>query len=93
MGLRFRKIVKLLPGIKLNISKSGTSLSVGRDGATTNINSDGIKTTVGMPGTGISYQTNRKGESGAEGKQNTRTLYYVLLGIVVAYAIWQALNA
>ena len=57
MGLRFRRSVKIIPGVRLNFSKSGTSLSLGGRGFTTNISKRGTKTTVGLPGTGISYST------------------------------------
>jgi hypothetical protein len=65
MAWRFRKRLKLLPGIVLNLSKRGGSLSFGGHGLTTNISRRGIKETVGLPGTGISYQTNtyRPGKS------------------------------
>jgi len=57
MGFRFRRSVKIIPGVRLNFSKSGTSLSLGGRGFTTNISKRGTKTTVGLPGTGISYST------------------------------------
>ena len=57
MGFRFRKSVKIAPGIKLNLSKSGGSLSLGDRGATVNISSRGVRTTYSIPGTGISYVT------------------------------------
>lgn len=55
MGFRFRKSIKLLPGVRVNFSKSGTSLSVGGKGATANFSKRGTRVTVGIPGTGISY--------------------------------------
>ena len=57
MGLRYRKQIKLLPGVKLNISKSGVSTSVGRPGATMNVSRRGTRATVGIPGSGLSYST------------------------------------
>lgn len=57
MGLRLRKSIKLMPGLKLNLSKSGMSLTAGRRGACVNFSSRGTRATVGMPGTGISYST------------------------------------
>lgn len=36
MGLRFRRSVKILPGVRLNFSKSGVSTSIGGKGATLN---------------------------------------------------------
>ena len=55
MGFRFRRSVRLLPGIRLNFSTRGVSTSVGRRGFTLNFGKRGIRTTVGIPGTGISY--------------------------------------
>jgi tetratricopeptide (TPR) repeat protein len=59
MGIRFRKSIKIAPGLHINLSKSGPSLSVGRPGATFNIGPKGTRTTVGAPGTGISYTTQK----------------------------------
>ena len=57
MGLRFRKIFSIIPGVRLNVSKSGVSTSLGGHGATVNIGSNGKRTvTLGIPGTGLSYQ-------------------------------------
>ena len=58
MGFRFRKTIKLFPGVKLNLSKSGITTSIGGPGATINISKRGTRGTVGIPGTGISYSEN-----------------------------------
>lgn len=56
MGLRFRKIVRLAPGVRLNVSKRGlSSLSIGGKGLTYNIGRKGTRATGGLPGTGLSY--------------------------------------
>ena len=55
MAFRFQKRIKILPGITLNVSKSGVSTSVGPRGAKVNIGKRGVKGTVGVPGTGASY--------------------------------------
>ncbi len=57
MGFRFRRTVRLLPGVRVNLSKSGASLSVGQRGATVNLGQKGVHTNVGIPGTGISYRS------------------------------------
>jgi Protein of unknown function (DUF4236) len=60
MGFRFRKRLRIIPGIWLNLSKRGvSSVSVGRRGATLNFNKRGTRETVGLPGSGLSYQTKR----------------------------------
>ena len=55
MGFRFRRSVRIIPGIRLNFSKSGISTSIGGRGATINFSKRGTRTTVGIPGTGLSY--------------------------------------
>lgn len=55
MGLRYRKRIKIAPGLSVNISKSGVSTSIGRNGATLNVGKQGARATVGIPGTGLSY--------------------------------------
>ena len=79
MGLRYRKQIKLLPGVKLNISKSGFSTSIGKPGNTLNVSSRGVKSTVGIPGTGLSYSQmltkgRRRSRSGGASRQNKRAL-------------------
>ena len=59
MGARFRKIVRIFPGIRLNFSKSGGSLSLGGRGLSVNMGRDGIRTTAGVPGSSLSYATPR----------------------------------
>jgi len=56
MTWRFRKRIKILPGLWINLSKGPPSLSIGGRGATTNISKRGVASTVGLPGTGISYR-------------------------------------
>lgn len=55
MGFRFRRSVKILPWVRLNLSKSGVSLTLGPQGANVNISQRGIRNTFGLPGTGLSY--------------------------------------
>lgn len=63
MGFRFRKSVRLLPGIRLNFSTRGISTSLGGRGATVNIGRKGARATLGLPGTGLSYTTGLFGRS------------------------------
>jgi hypothetical protein len=54
---RFRKTFSVLPGVKINLSKTGVSTSVGGKGATLNIGHGKRNVTLGVPGTGLSYRT------------------------------------
>lgn len=63
MGLYFRKRIKILPGVHMNISKSGTSWSVGPRGAKVNFGKRGTYVTTGIPGTGIYSRTKVSGNN------------------------------
>jgi len=56
MGLRFRRRINILPGIHLNISKSGISTSVGVRGASVTLGKRGTYVNAGLPGTGVSWR-------------------------------------
>ena len=61
MGLSFRKSVQIMPGVKLNISKSGLSVSTGIKGLHASINTKGqVRGTASIPGTGIRYTKSKK---------------------------------
>lgn len=63
MGFRFRKSIKLLPGVRLNLNKNSTSVSFGGRGARYTVSSTGKRTaSVGIPGTGLSYSTTTGGK-------------------------------
>jgi hypothetical protein len=58
MGLRFQRRIRLAPGLRLNLSKSGVGGSLGRTGLRIGIDAAGKKYfSVGLPGTGLSYRT------------------------------------
>ncbi|MDP3525283.1 MAG: DUF4236 domain-containing protein [Hoeflea sp.] len=63
--MRFRKSLKIAPGIRINLSRSGPSLSVGGRGATANFSKRGTRTTLGIPGTGLSFVGSPGGSSQA----------------------------
>ncbi len=58
--MRFRRRVKLFPGVTLNFSKTGISTAVGVPGASVNFNKQGTFLNTGLPGTGI-YDRKRIG--------------------------------
>jgi len=60
MGPRFYRRVKIVPGLSVNLTRSGHSLSVGVRGAHVTVGPRGVTRTVGIPGTGI-YYTSRAG--------------------------------
>lgn len=89
MAFRFRRSIRLAPGLRINLSKSGPSLSIGKRGLTHTIGPRGRRTTVGLPGTGISYSTvtrqasPRRGErTGGSGVLGTMVTIVIVLAIV-----------
>jgi hypothetical protein len=57
MSLRFRRSVRLFPGVRLNFSRSGVSTTVGVRGASMTLGGQGAHVNVGLPGSGLSYRT------------------------------------
>lgn len=64
MGLRFRRSVKLAPGIRMNFSGSGVSWTLGPRGASVSIGKRGTYLNSSIPGTGF-YARERIGGSGS----------------------------
>jgi hypothetical protein len=56
MSWRFRQSFTIIPGLRLNLSKSGLSASIGGAPFTLNLSSRGLMGTASIPGTGISYR-------------------------------------
>src|SRR5512135_3882943 len=54
MPIRFRRTLKISPGVKLNFSKSGVSTTVGPKGFHFTFGKRGVRRTVSIPGTGVS---------------------------------------
>lgn len=56
-SLRFRRSVRIAPGVRFNVNKRSVGMSVGTRGARYSVNSDGRRTrSVGIPGTGLYYR-------------------------------------
>ncbi|STO54391.1 Uncharacterised protein [Canicola haemoglobinophilus] len=65
---KFRKRIKIAPGISINLSKSGISTTVGVKGLSVNLGKDGTYLNAGLPGTGIYTRTKLKGTQPKEEK-------------------------
>ena len=58
MGFYFRRSRKILPGVRMNLSKNGVGFSFGTRGARYSISPTGRRTaSIGIPGTGLSYRS------------------------------------
>ena len=62
MSLRFRRSIKIIPGVKINFNKNSVGLTLGGRGAHYTINSSGRRTvSAGLPGTGLWWQESSGG--------------------------------
>ena len=98
MGFRFRRTVRLLPGLRLNVSKSGVSASVGTRGAWLTFGRNGTRATVGLPGTGISYTTTSSTDENQNGgtaprRASARWLVVLLTMLAIAAGIGWLIGA
>lgn len=58
--MRFRRRIRLFPGMNINLSKTGISTTVGIPGASVNLGRQGAFLNTGIPGTGL-YDRQRLG--------------------------------
>lgn len=73
MGLRFRRSMTLLPGVRLNFGLHSMSISTGVKGFRRTVSTTGrVTKTISIPGTGISYVTtsNRNRSSRSNNSRN-----------------------
>lgn len=69
MALRFRRSIKLAPGIRWNISGSGSSFTFGPRGASVSIGKRGTHLNAGIPGTGLYSRSRLDAPAPRLGKQ------------------------
>ena len=87
MGWRFRKSLKILPGVRLNFGKGGlTSTTLGGRWLKTNVGGRGVKHTVSLPGTGVSYQTDT-GQSRPASPSDSRSLLLILVAVLLVLVL------
>jgi hypothetical protein len=58
---RFRRSFRVVPGVRLNLSKTGVSTSIGRRGLWFTLGPRDTRSTAGLPGTGVSYTEQSRG--------------------------------
>jgi hypothetical protein len=102
MGFRFRRSVKILPGIRLNFGKRGISTSIGVRGAHVTFGKSGTRTTVGLPGSGLSYthlesrhaveRVESPTQHGPEMREGDAQRGCVWLAVIIAVIVWWAVS-
>jgi hypothetical protein len=85
MGFRFYRRIRLLPGVRLNVSKSGVSTSIGGRGAWLTFGKRGTRATVGLPGTGLSYT-----EAAKPGAKRSGVGWLLLVLLAIVALVWHA---
>jgi len=73
MGFRFRRTIRVLPGMHLNLSPRGLSTTLGSAGLSMNLGRHGLRPNVGLPGTGLSYRFEPVGFGVATERAPTRS--------------------
>ena len=63
MAWRFRKRIKIAPGVHINLSKGGVSTTVGVPGASVSFGKNGTYLNTGIPGTGLYNRTKIGGKT------------------------------
>jgi hypothetical protein len=72
MGFKMRKSIKIVPGVRLNVSAKSIGISAGVRGARVSVNSRrGVTKTIGVPGTGIAYSSTSNRSQGATRSRST----------------------
>jgi hypothetical protein len=71
--MRFRRRIKIMKGLNLNLSKSGLSVSAGVRGASVTMGKKGSYLNTGIPGTGI-YNRTKLGSSSSSQKYTNKNL-------------------
>lgn len=72
MAFRFRKSVKILPGVRINLGRRGISTTVGKRGASINVGKSGAFLNSSIPGTGLSARTKVAAAKPAGAKRSGR---------------------
>jgi Protein of unknown function (DUF4236) len=89
--LRFWRRKRIMPGVTVNLSKSGASLSLGPRGAHYTVGPSGQRVTVGLPGSGLFLTEKHEASKGAHPPDRVRlwarkfVIYFVLWAPI---ALW-----
>lgn len=70
MGMRFRKSIKIAPGIRLSATQRGLGVRVGGRGGGISFSPSGTRVSAGIPGTGLSWS--ERISSGNSARPRTR---------------------
>lgn len=84
--MRFRKRVRIAPGVSLNVGKKSVGVRVGGRGYGVSSNTKtGTRATVGLPGTGVSYS--KKVGSAPKGNDTDPEAVAMAIGCLVVLGL------
>jgi hypothetical protein len=86
MAWRFRRSVRLLPGVRLNFSGSGVTTTLGPRGAHVTLGGKRTRVSTGIPGTGVSYSTLLPSRPPQGQRSSSGGLWLVALIVVIVMA-------
>ena len=69
MAIRFRRTVRIAPGLKLNIGKKSASIRIGGKNAGYTIGTAGRTTSASIPGTGLGITSRKRHGKGGGGEE------------------------
>ncbi len=84
---RFRRTIKIAPGVRLNIGKTGVSTSVGVRGANVTFGKRGATSTVGIPGSGLSYSSTQPPNDSNSPPGRAKIALWVLLAVTATMIV------
>jgi hypothetical protein len=92
MSWRFRRRLRVIPGVILNVGKRGTSVSIGGRGAHVTYGRRGRRATIGLPGTGVSYTTyepyHRRGGEPQAARRPSWTMPLILIVVMLGLVLY-----
>jgi uncharacterized protein DUF4236 len=91
MGLRFRRYVRILPRVRLNVGLKSVSVSLGGRGFHYTMGAKGRRVTAGIPGTGLSWTEYTPQKTWRVSVATKRAVIITFLILATtAFAIWAA---
>ncbi len=88
--MRFQKSIRIAPGFRINLSKSGVGVSLGPKGLKVGVDAKGRRySSVGIPGTGISQRNYSKPDADGHTPQEYQRALGV--GVLIGIAIFVVL--
>lgn len=87
MAWNFRKRIKIVPGVHLNLSKSGISTSIGPKGAKVTFGKNGTYLNKGIPSTGLYSREKLSGGNKSSNSGCAIVLLVITLLMGLAFAV------